>query len=199
MTHTLILASGSTIRAQLLTKARVPFEVQVARIDEESFRAAMEADDISPRDMADHLAEFKAARVADRNPEALVLGCDQVLDFRGRALAKPDSPETAVAQLGFLAGTTHDLHSAIVLFDHGQPVWRHVGRVRMTMRPLSADYIKGYVARNWQEIRHCVGGYQLEEEGARLFSRIDGDFFTVLGLPLLPLLDHLAVRGVIET
>lgn len=199
MSRALFLASGSAVRATLLRNAGLSFTVAPARIDEATLRASMQAEGHTPRDLADLLAEFKAAKVAARQPEAMVIGCDQILDLDGRPLEKPVDPEDAREQLSALAGRTHDLYSAAVLFDQGTCQWRHVARVRLTMRPLSERYIEDYVARNWDEIRHCVGCYQLEGEAARFFTRIDGDFFTVLGLPLLPLLDHLATRGVIET
>lgn len=195
----LLLASGSEIRAKMLRAARVPFEVVRPRIDEDMLRRSMEAEGLSPREMADHLAESKAMKAAGRAPEALVLGCDQVLEFQGAALAKPESEEQAVSQILAMSGKSHTLHSAAVLVDHTRPVWRHVESVTMTMRQLSPEYVRGYVIRNWAEIRHCVGGYQVEAEGARLFVRMDGDFFAVLGLPFLQLLDHLALRGVIDT
>lgn len=194
-----ILASGSEIRAQLLRNAGVPFEQRVLPVDEAAIRRALEAEGAPPRDMADVLAEQKALRVAQKRPDALVIGCDQILDFQGKVLSKPESQEAARDQIAAMAGQRHDLHSAVVIHFEGQPVWRHVARVRMTMRPLSPGYISAYVSRNWDDIRHCVGGYMLEREGVRLFTRVDGDFFAVLGLPLLPLLDHLALRGVIET
>ncbi|WP_068116143.1 Maf family protein [Tropicimonas marinistellae] len=195
----LLLASRSEIRAALLRNAGVPFSVLTAPVDEEALRLGLEAEGATPREMADHLAEFKAAKVARKNPDKLVLGCDQVLDFDGRALAKPRDPQEASRQISLMSGKRHDLYSATVLFHEGRPVWRHIGHVRMTMRHLSAGYIDDYVTRNWDEIRHCVGGYQLESEGARLFASVEGDFFTVLGLPLLPLLDHLVARGILET
>ena len=194
----MILASGSTIRATLLRNAGLSFETDIPRIDEEAIRAALEAEDAPPRDVADTLAEMKAARIAARHPDALVLGCDQVLAFGKTCLGKPGTPEACRAQLTDLRGQTHQLLSAAVLFEAGKPVWRHVGQVRLTMRPVSDTYLDAYVTRNWDAIRHCVGGYQLEGEGVRLFQRIEGDYFHVLGLPLLELLNYLTQRGEID-
>lgn len=199
MSVQIVLASGSEIRAQMLRRAGVPFRVEVPRVDEESVRSALEAEMARPADIAGALAELKASRIAHRNPEALVLGCDQVLEFDGRILAKPASPEEARDQISAMAGKQHALLSAAVVFDQGQPVWRHVGKVRLRMRQLSARFIVEYVDRNWESIRHAVGGYKLEEEGVRLFSAIEGDHFNVMGMPLIELLNYLALRGVIET
>lgn len=190
-----ILASGSEIRATLLRNAGVKIEVIPARIDEEAIRAGLEAEQAKPRDVADALAEFKARRVADKHLEALVLGCDQVAELAGEILSKPETPDDAAAQLRKLSGKTHRLLSAVALYENANPVWRHVGVVRLTMRDLSPGYIEDYIDRNWNSIRHAVGAYKLEEEGVRLFSRIDGDYFTVLGLPLTELLSYLILRG----
>ena len=195
----LLLASGSEVRAQLLRRAGLEIEVEPARIDEEALRASLSAEGASPRDQADALAEYKARKVTQRHPDRLVLGCDQILSHSGTIMGKPQSPADAVDQLGRLAGSTHSLHSAAVLYHLGEPVWRHVSEARLTMRDLSEGFRQAYVERNWHSVRHCVGAYKLEEEGAVLFTRIDGDYFTVLGMPLLPLLSHLVVRGVIET
>lgn len=199
MTVPLILASGSAIRAQLLENAGIAFTKDVPRVDEESVKAALLAEGAPPRDIADALAEMKARKISDKHPGAMVLGCDQVLDFQGRLLSKPESPETALAELRQMSGQRHMLLSAAVIYENGQPVWRHVGQVRLRMRTLSDSYLTGYVTRNWDSIRHAVGGYKLEEEGVRLFSAIDGDHFNVLGMPLLELLNFLALRGVIDT
>lgn len=199
MKKPLVLASGSESRAEMLRRAGVPVEVMPARIDEDSVKQGMLAEDSAPRDIADLLAEMKAAKIAGKRPEALVLGCDQVLDFDGALLSKPASPEAARAQLAKMRGKRHKLLSACVAFEDGKPVWRHVGVVTLSMRELSDTYIDDYVARNWPSIGQSVGGYKLEEEGSRLFTTISGDYFTVLGLPLLPLLNWLAIRGEIAT
>ena len=195
----LVLASGSRIRATLLENAAVAFSVEVPRIDEEAVKQALLAEDAKPRDIADALAEFKARRISDKRPGALVIGCDQVLDFENRLLSKPENPEQALEQLGAMQGKRHSLFSAAVIVQDGAPVWRHVGQVRLHMRQLSDNYLQGYVTRNWDSIRHAVGAYKLEEEGVRLFSAIDGDYHTVLGMPLIELLNFLSVRGEIET
>ena len=198
MPRPLILASGSEIRLQLLLKAGLDVSARVARIDEAMIRAGLESEGANPRDIADTLAEMKAARVAAKCPEALVLGCDQVLEFRHQVWAKPQTSAEARAQLIALLGQTHKLLSAIVLFDAGEPVWRHVGEARLTMRAFSDGFLDSYLERNWPSVGQSVGGYKLEEEGIRLFERIEGDHFTILGLPLLPLLTYLGSRGFIE-
>ncbi len=197
MTRRLILASASAIRRDLLAQAGVSVEAIPARIDEEAIRAALQAEGAKPRDQADALAEMKARKLADRHPDAVVIGCDQVLEFQGDVWAKPESPDAARAQLRALRGQTHRLFSAVVLYDRAEPVWRHMGEVRLTMRAFSDDWLDGYVTRNWDEIQHCVGGYQLESEGVRLFAAVDGDYFSVLGLPLVPMLNYLSQRGFI--
>ena len=195
----LVLASGSAIRAQLLRQAGVPHRVEVARVDEDMIKTALQAEGAPPRDIADALAEMKARRISEKNPGVLVLGCDQVLDHRGDMLSKPESPEDAIAQLSRLQDDRHALLSAAVICENGTPIWRHVGQVRLRMRRLSDSYIQEYVSRNWDSIRHAVGCYKLEEEGVRLFSGIEGDHFHVLGLPFLELLNYLILRGDIST
>ncbi|SHL10350.1 septum formation protein [Roseovarius marisflavi] len=198
MPQPLVLASTSEIRQTLLRNAGLDFVVVPARVDEDTVRNSMLAEDASPRDIADALAELKATKVSQKHPEALVIGCDQVLNLQGRLLSKPTTPEEVRAQLGDMRGKRHDLLSAAVICEGGKPIWRHVGVVRMTMRAFSDAYLDDYIARNWESIRHSVGAYKLEEEGVRLFSRVEGDYFTVLGLPLLDLLSYLTLRGDIE-
>ena len=194
MTH-IILASGSDIRAKLLRQAKVDFRVEKPRVDEEAIRDALVADGAKPRDIADALAEAKARRVSAKHPDQLVLGCDQVLDFDGTILSKPDTQEQAIAQLRSFRGKRHMLLSAAVIYEDAKPVWRHVGQVRLFVRDASDAWIEDYVTRNWDSIRHAVGAYKLEEEGVRFFTRVEGDYFNVLGMPLLEILSYLTLRG----
>jgi septum formation protein len=121
----------------------------------------------------------------------------QVLAFEDEVFSKPDTIEDARAQLLRLRGKTHRLHSALVAYENAEPVWRHVAEARLTMHHFSESYLDDYLARNWDSVRHSVGAYKIEEEGVRLFSAITGDHFTILGLPLLPLLAWLGTRGMI--
>ena len=191
----IVLASGSDIRARLLQNAGVEFDVVLPRVDETAMREAMLADDASARDIADALAEMKAQKISAKHPSALVIGCDQVLNFEGHILTKPENPEMAKEQLQALRGKRHELLSAVVICEGGAPVWRRIGTVRLLMREFSDAYLEAYVARNWDSIRTSVGAYKLEEEGVRLFSQVQGDYFTVLGLPLLEVLSYLTIRG----
>lgn len=188
----LILASTSQTRQMLLRNAAIEFEARPPRIDEEMVKDALLAEGHPPRNIADALAELKALKIREAG---FVVGCDQVVDHDGQLLSKPETQVQAEAQLTALSGGRHKLHSAVVVTEDGKPVWRHVATVTMTMRQVSAGYISDYVARNWDTIRHSAGSYTLEGEGARLFHRVDGDYFAVLGLPLLPLIDFLATRG----
>lgn len=195
MTNTpLILASTSASRAAMLRAAGLTFDARPARVDEDAIRAALTAEGASPRDLADALAETKARKVSQRAPGALVLGADQILELKGEVFTKPDSPRDAIDQISRLAGQTHRLLSAAVVVKDGEPLWRHVSTARLTMHRLGADEITDYVTRNWDTIRHSVGGYLIEAEGVRLMSRIEGDHFTILGLPLIELLNWLRLR-----
>lgn len=182
----------------MLRSAGVAVEAQAPRVDEVSVRDALLADGARPRDIADALAEMKARKLAGQRPEDLVLGCDQVLALENEVFSKPASPDEARDQLARLRGKTHRLFSAIVAYENAEPVWRHVGEARMTMHHFTDAYLEAYLARNWESVRHSVGGYKIEEEGVRLFSAISGDHFTILGLPLLPLLAWLGTRGMID-
>ena len=193
----IVLASASETRAGMLRAAGLSITAVPARVDEEAVRLAMAAEGAKPRDIADALADVKARKVAGRFPRALVIGCDQILEFAGTAWAKAETADAARAQLRTLRGQTHLLHSAVVLYDADKPVWRHIGEARLTMRMVSDAFLDDYLLRNWEVARHSVGTYRIEDEGIRLFSRIDGDHSTVLGLPLLAVLNYLSDRGFI--
>ena len=199
MVPQIILASASQTRLQLLQAAGLTVTAQPARIDEVTIRASLEAEGAKPADIADILADMKARKLAEKHPEALVLGCDQILDLMGKSLGKPDTRQDAIAQLSLLRGQTHQLLSAVVLYHNGAPIWRHTAKAQLTMHRFSDAWLAGYVDRNWETIRHSAGAYLLEAEGVRLFSAVEGDYFTILGLPLLPLLGYLRTRGFIET
>ncbi len=198
MTPPLILASQSRARQAMLSAAGVAFDAMPARVDEETMIAALIAEAANPRDIADALAEMKADKIARKRPDAVVIGSDQVLAFEGTILSKPTSEAEALDHLTRMSGKPHSQISAVVVFHDGAPVWRNVSIAKMTMRASTPAYLEAYVARNWTQIRHCVGAYQIEAEGARLFARIDGPYHTVLGLPLLPLLSYLTQRGWID-
>lgn len=196
----LVLASQSASRRAMLEAAGVPFEAAAPGIDEEAAKAALRNEGVDGRSLADALAELKSLKLSNRRPGDLVLGCDQVLERAdGSMLDKPGSREEARAQLSGLASTTHRLISAAVIAENGVPVWRHVDAVKMTMRPFSAGFIDAYLDAEWPAIGSCVGCYRIEGRGAQLFSRIEGSHFTIMGLPLLPLLDYLRVRGLLTS
>ena len=183
----------------MLEKSGVAVTCHAPLVDEDLIRDAMLAEGAKPRDIADALAEAKARKIGGKFRDGLTLGCDQVLDLDGAMFSKPGSPEDAIDHLSRLSGKMHRLHSAAVVYEDGKPVWRHISEARLYMREVSAAYLSDYVRRNWPGIGQSVGAYKIEEEGVRLFTRIDGDHFTILGLPLLPLLGWLGVRGLIET
>lgn len=199
MPDRIILASTSQIRSKLLDGAGVSHDVVASRIDEDSVKKALEAEGAPPRDIADTLAEMKARKIAEKGQGGLVIGCDQVLSLKGKVLSKPKTIEDARGQLNALRGETHQLLSAAVIYEDLKSVWRHVGVARLSMRDFSDDYCDDYLARNWDSIRWAVGGYKIEEEGIRLFRMVQGDTFTIQGLPLLELLSYLTLRGTLPT
>jgi septum formation protein len=194
----IVLASQSASRRALLTAAQVPFEALSPGVDEDAAKEALRADGLDARALADALAELKARRVSRRVPGALVLGCDQTLSLDdGAMIDKAVDRADAERILKLLSGRVHHLHSAAVIVLNGEPIWRHVERVRMTVRPLSEPFIQSYLDADWEECRWCVGCYRIEGPGAQLFAKVEGSQFAIQGLPLLPLLDFLRVRGVL--
>lgn len=193
----LILASASPTRQSLLQNAGLCFESAPVRIDEDAIRQSLVLDQASPRDIADALAEFKSRKCAEKTPDALVLGSDQILALKGEVFAKPKDRDAAANHLRKLSGQTHHLYSAAVIYEDFKPVWRTVGSARLTMHPLSDTDIGAYLDRAWPAVEGCVGAYQAEATGGQLFSRIDGDWFSVMGLPLLQVLSYLRMRGML--
>ena len=184
----------------MLTAAGVPFEAVAPNVDESEIKAGLLAAGAGARDIADALAEVKALRVSRRLPGALVLGSDQVLEMSdGCLLDKPEGRAGAEAHLRTLMGTEHRLVCGAVIALDGKPLWRVVDIARLTMRPLSDAFIADYLGREGEAVLGSVGAYRMEGLGAQLFSKVVGNHFTILGLPLLQVLDFLRVRGVIAS
>lgn len=194
----LILASSSASRRALLARAGVAVESVRPMVDEAAAKQAFRSEGLAIQDQAMALAELKATRVSMRQP-GLVIGGDQMLSLGGRAFDKPESRGGLRAHLEALLGQTHTLETAIVACEDGQPVWRHLARPRLSMRRLTPNFIDWYVETADDAVLSSVGGYHLEGLGAQLFARIEGDYFSILGLPLLPLLDYLRTRGILPT
>lgn len=191
----IILASGSKARAAVLSSAGVAFEVAIAGVDEGAVKAGLLAEGAGPREVADALAELKAVRVSRKHPGALVIGADQTLDLGGRLFDKAETRAEARERLQHLRGKTHKLHSAVVVARDGEVIWREVPAARLTMRPFTDAFLDNFLTRGGEDLLGSVGCYRLEDEGVQLFSRIDGDYFTILGLPLMGLLDLLRRYG----
>lgn len=198
MTQTIILASGSPHRRMLLQNAGLEFSVEKPEVDERAVEAALSGSGATPDDIAAVLAEAKAVAVSERHPEALVIGSDQTLSLSDEPLHKVADMEAARRQLLRLSGKTHQLSSAVVLARHGAAVWRHTAVAHMTMRRLEPAAIGRYLSDVGQAALGSVGCYQIEGKGIRLFEKIEGDFFTIVGLPLLPLLARLREEGAID-
>jgi septum formation protein len=193
----LVLASASASRQKLLRAAGVAFQVSPADLNESALMADLLARDMPAAGIATMLAEQKAVMVSRRMPGALVLGGDSVLDVEGRLISKCRDVGELRALLTRLAGKSHTLISAACLARDGAPLWSHVEQARLTMRPFSAQFLEAYLAQEGEAVLSCVGGYRYEGPGAQLFETVDGDYFTVLGLPLLPVLATLRAEGIL--
>lgn len=175
----------------MLHDAGFEFSCENARIDEVSILASLVSDGAKPRNVSDQLAEAKARKVSSKFPEAVVIAADQILEFDDQIFQKASDREELARQLSLLAGNSHTLFSAAVIYQDARPIWRHVSKATLTMRSLTSGEISSYVNAYWELIRHSVGGYRVEAEGIRLFSHIQGDHFTILGLPLIQVAAYL--------
>ena len=191
------LASRSRTRAELLTKAGIPFIAEVAGVDEPAVKAALRAEGASTQAAADRLAALKAEKISARHPDALVIGSDQILECGGVWFDKPVDTENARAQLQTLRGRDHRLVSVTCVFLDNTRAWSHLSIAELAMRDFSDSFLEDYLDAMGSRVLDVVGGYEIEGLGAQLFSKISGDFFSILGLPLLPLLEFLREQGVV--
>ena len=198
MRSKLVLASASPFRRALLKNAGIDFEAQAADIDERAVEAPLLKSGVSPEDAALVLALAKATNVGGERPGALVIGSDQTLSLGDEIFHKPADMEGARRHLLKLSGKTHQLNSAVVIVRDGETLWQHVGIASLTMRSLEPGYIGRYLSRVGEAALTSVGAYQLEGMGVQLFEKIDGDYFTIIGLPMLPLLSALRDLGAID-
>ncbi len=196
-TPRLILASASGARRALLAGAGLTFAAEPANIGEDQIKRGAQADGVEVVDAALLLAEMKARRVGRRQPDALVVGADQILVCDGQWFDKPDGPVAADQQLRALRGKTHMLVTAVVCHRDGSPIWQHVARPKLTMRQFSEAFLEAYLAAEGSHVTESVGAYRLEGPGVHLFDRIEGEHAAILGLPLLPLLGFLRQHGVL--
>ncbi|WP_339759487.1 Maf-like protein [uncultured Hoeflea sp.] len=196
MTSRLVLASASPFRRALLENAGLKFDVEPAQIDERAVEEPL--GDLTPEDVASVLAEAKAQDVSSRNPGAIIIGSDQTLSLAGEIYHKAANMDEARRRLLALSGRTHELNSAVTLVKDGETIWRHMSVARMTMRDLDPAFIGRHLSNVGGKALSSVGAYQFEGEGIQLFERIDGDYFTIIGLPLLPLLAKLRALGAID-
>lgn len=195
----LVLASGSPTRASLLEQTGLSFEIDPPDIDEPSIRKVFEADEIDPADIAEILAETKAIEVSKQRPDHIVIGADQVLALGDEIFVKPKTKDECHAALFKLRGKTHRLISAIVVVKNGVVLWRHSDTAELTMRDFSPEFLGEYLAHSGDAIYQSPGSYQIESFGIHLFKEIKGDYFTILGFPLLPLLEFLRSQHLIRS
>ncbi|AIC25185.1 Maf-like protein [Rhizobium etli bv. phaseoli str. IE4803] len=198
MTTTIILASSSPFRRMLMENAGLSFKAQAATIDERALEAPLEKAGATPDAVALALARAKAEDVSRRFSDSLVIGSDQTMSLGDRVFHKPKDMADAAGHLHALSGRTHRLNSAVAIANNGVVLWEHLAHAELTMRPLTAEFIAGHLARVGDKALSSVGAYQLEGQGIQLFEKIEGDYFTILGLPMLPLLTKLRELGAID-
>lgn len=193
-----VLASASRVRAQILRRAGVDCALAPTAVDEDAVKQAMAAEGAPAGQVAEMLAELKAQRVSRHRPGALVIGADQMLECAGVWFEKPTDIDQARAHLVALRGRNHELVSCVCVVQDEQRLWHHLGRAKLTMRPFTDEFLDAYLGAVGPSALESVGAYRLEGRGAQLFSKIEGDYFTILGLPLLPLLEFLRRHGVVK-
>lgn len=194
----IILASGSAIRQQILTDAGLDFEVIAKPVDEDAIKRAMLADGQKIRDIADALAEAKARKVSLLET-GLVIGADQIMEMDGELFDKPKDMNEVRARLLSMRDKSHRLIGAVVICENGQPIWRHMSKTVLTVRNFSEEFLDSYIEAEGEALTKSVGAYRFEGRGSQLFSKVDGDFFSILGLSLLPVLDYLRERGAVQS
>ena len=198
MAASLVLASASPFRRMLLDNAGMTFTAKAADIDERAIETSIATAGSSPEEVALILAEAKALNVGEAFPGDIVIGSDQTMSLGSRVYHKPRDMSEARDHLLSLSGRTHQLNSAVVLTQGRDILWKHVSPARLSVRPLDPDFVDRHLARVGEKALQSVGAYQLEGEGIHLFEAIDGDYFTILGLPMLPLLAKLRELRVID-
>ncbi|PYB74258.1 MULTISPECIES: Maf family protein [Rhizobium] len=196
MATSLILASASSARRQLLNNAGLSYDAEAASVDERQLEQDIPEADRTPTSIAMHLAIAKARAISLRHPLSIVIGCDQTMSLGSTLFHKATDRAGAKSTLQTLRGKAHHLNSAVCLVRHGEVMWSHVSVAIMRMREFSDAFLESYLDRNGEKLFGSVGCYQLEGEGIQLFETIDGDYFTILGLPLLPLLEELRKLGI---
>ncbi len=198
MINGIILASKSKVRSEILSKIGLKFTVFDANIDEKEVKSSYMNEGYSARDLANVLADMKAKKLSCKYLDKLVIGCDQIMECNGQILSKANNSADLVDQLKFLRNKSHTFYSACVVYFANKAEWRFIGSATITMRNLSDGYISKYVDDNWNEVKYCVGGYKIENSGIFLLSKINGDYFSILGMPIVQLMDHLVNRGVLK-
>ena len=192
----IILASGSAIRRKLMIDAGLDFEVITKPVDEAAIKDSMLSESVRLRDIADALAEAKSLRVSCIE-DGLVIGADQIMVMDNQLFDKPKTIDEARERLKLMRGKTHYLMGAVVISENGKPVWRHMAKTKLTMRAFSDTFLEDYLEKEGELVTKSVGAYRFEGLGAQLFSHVEGDFFSILGLSLLPVMDYLRTRGAI--